>query len=264
MLIMSSPIIFHNRPWSHTHHENSLSDKKEFVHLLSDFSRETGTSIRILALGDSLLKRSLPNSEDFSSMLGAEVDWLHLIRPAARWTDFYPLISEIRLLNPQIIIVHDNLLQVQRNNSTDPSILRRAFVDTRKLAEWFIRNVLANASPHFSPIPMSRRQAFLKRRYLTSIPMSAEGLAFLSVLQSITPSVVIIHLPRSRAVHPGQAQVDWINHLEQQLQKLAIPLVILGQPLPRDHYRGDQGHPNHKGRAVRIEQFKKFVEKQLQ
>jgi len=227
--------------------------------LLLDFHEKPGASVRIFALGDSLLRYSLPSPGEFNSMLGGDTEWLHLCEPAAHWSDFDPLIGDFRALRPSLIIVQDSLLKKREHR---PSRLEKAFFNVRKMIGRFVKNILHGVSKpaqNDSRFELAEVQNSLRKTYTSNIPAEPKTLDFIARLKLIGGSVVVIHLPRSSSLNAGREEKEWLDYLQRTLEPMGIPVVTLGQPLPDDHYKADQSHTNDLGRAVRIEQFKKFV-----
>ena len=228
--------------------------------MLADFKTDSGPPVKILALGDSLLSTSLSGSEDFSGVLDANMKLLPLYSGAARWTHFAALMSEFRSTKPQLIIVQDSLLQ---RTILQPTALESALLNARRWAASYIRSTRNKLIPQDIPFTLQQWRAIKRSEYSDSMPIAPEALEFLAELQALSNAVVVIHLPRSLAVEPVPETTNWIKHLQSKLEPMNIPVVILGGPLPNDHYDRDQVHPNDKGRVVRRKQFRDFVQEQL-
>ena len=260
IIIWSGLVVLDRTAWLLPDGQNPQAQTDRFLQLLADFNADSGPPIKILALGDSILSASLSDSEDFSGVLDGNMKLLPLYSGAARWTHFAALMSEFRSTKPQLIIVQDSLLQ---KTSLRPTALESALLNARRLAASYIRSTRNKLIPQDIPFTLRQWQAIKRSEYSASIPIAPEALEFLAELQAVSNAVVVIHLPRSLAVEPVPETTNWIKHLQSKLEPMNIPVIVLGGPLPNDHYDRDQVHPNDQGRVVRRKQFRDFVREQL-
>ena len=260
IIIWSGLVVLDRTAWLLPDGQNPQAQTDRFLQLLADFNADSGPPVKILALGDSILSASLSDSEDFSGVLDGNMKLLPLYSGAARWTHFAALMSEFRSTKPQLIIVQDSLLQ---KTSLRPTALESALLNARRLAASYIRSTRNKLIPQDIPFTLRQWQAIKRGEYSASIPIAPEALEFLAELQAVSNAVVVIHLPRSLAVEPVPETTDWIKHLQSKLEPMNIPVIVLGGPLPNDHYDRDQVHPNDQGRVVRRKQFRDFVREQL-
>lgn len=229
-------------------------------------------TVTVMALGSSLLRVSLPVSIEFDSLLGDDIDWLHIWVSGGRWLYFSPLLPRIRELNPEVIFVHDELLNAEDKHP-------HPFFHIRRSVRFLIRkgvNILASVAnptqskntvirerkPVVDPQDIGTKRHYLSTIYTSNTPLNNNALDFLKQLKAVARSVVVFDLPRSQELQVDEAQINWEESMRLQLSKLDIQYVKLGEPLPRDHYT-DGAHPNKKGLTVRLEQFKTLVAEQL-
>ena len=216
----------------------------------------TGTP-RIIAIGDSLLGRSLPPAEEFNALLPDGIYWLHVALDARDFRYFVALVSGLTRLEPDIILVEDQLLLNKWAELQSSLLDKEKRYTSAVVSDLF--NLPEETLPELIPFPKEVRLKYLQWAYQSNLRFSTQALVFLQKLQEISDRVIVFSLPRAESLSPGAVEDRWLVMARQKLEPMGIPIIRLGETLPEDFY-SDGSHVNDSGRAVRVAQFQKLVE----
>jgi len=223
-------------------------------------AREEG-SLAIVALGDSLLERSLPRPDQFNSTLPDNVYWLHITYGGRDWREFEPLLAKLSWFQPQFILLEDQLL-LMRPPGGGIAWLRKA----RKTLNFVVSEILglSNEPPGqrapFNHVSENQedRLRHLNQWHLDNIPLDPLSVEFLRDLKQTGARVIVFRLPKSASLDAIEGRKPWEEMLGTRLRQMGIDFVTLGESLAEDLYY-DDAHTNEDGLAIREEQFRDLV-----
>lgn len=217
--------------------------------------------LAIVALGDSLLERSLPRPGTFNATLPDNVYWLHITYGGRDWREFEPLIGKLSWFQPQFILLEDQLL-LTRPPGNGIAWLRKA----RKSLNFLVAEILglSNEPPveraPFNHVSENRedRLRHLNQWHLDNTPLDPLSVEFLEKLKRTGARVIVFRLPKSASLDAIEGRKPWEEMLGTLLNQMGIDFVTLGESLEDDLYY-DGAHTNENGLLIREEQFRELV-----
>lgn len=236
---------------------------------------EKSDAFIVIAFGDSLLRTSLPEAQEFRATLGNRVHWLHRHLAGADLLDFRYEIEMALDRGVDLILIQDALLL---NTGRDQSPIQRflriakrfvgyALTSPQKLTE--DRQLLHELKHHsdavYNPMVASPKiqeaREYRRKVYRDSTPLRPEIKAEIqSILVRHATKLVIFHLPAAAEFDPSSPHTPWLEELAREMIKIEVDTVSIGEPLKHNLY-SDGRHINKWGQSARQEQFTSLIDK---
>jgi len=246
-----------------------LSAKKNSFSIIQPAQvSESDKCFSVLALGDSLLRQSIPESDVYDRYLGEGICWSHYSQSNGSLNNFLKeeiLKHRFSVNPPDLTIIQDSLLL-----SSEP-LVKNYFHKSKKVFSHLLKGVLLKEdegrlndsetkSRGLSSIKIKKHASQVGERHARSIPIRPRLLAALLSLKDKNLPLIILKLPRSKQLELSESIDSWEEYLAKNGKKWGANFKILGStPMPADHYF-DGFHANDRGMRIRSKQIAELVQ----